>query len=168
MFEPPIDVSNGKATCSSSKLENDASGIEAHLDLKSSKISPNINPIHVIPIQVVSPSVQSSHQMCYIYEAKHAIHVQLAITLPSETHQSSQPLPPTSPLRKPNYFQSQPLEQVASKLQIRIEQVVQDLSLVQIAYESTVGSEQIPFGIIHPKISLSIPHFSNHSSKPGP
>lgn len=105
MLEPPIDVSSGKATSSSSELEYDATGFDAHLDLKSLKFSPDINLISVIPIQVVSPLVQSTHQSCYISEVEHVILIQPDITLPSENYQSSQPSPPTSPLREPNHAQ---------------------------------------------------------------
>lgn len=45
MLEPPIDVSSGKVTSSRTKLEYDAAGFDAHLDLKSSKFSPDINLI---------------------------------------------------------------------------------------------------------------------------
>lgn len=50
------------------------------------------------------------------------------MTLPSETQ-------PPSPQREPSIVQSQPLDQVVSELQIRTEQVVQDLSVVEISYD---------------------------------
>lgn len=68
MLEPPIDVSSGKATSSNCDSKYDETGFEAHLDLKSSKFSPDINPIIVIPIQVFSLSAEPFNQTCSAYE----------------------------------------------------------------------------------------------------
>lgn len=84
MIEPLIDVSSGKAISSSSESNYDTIGFEAHLNLKSTKLSPEIiKLIPVIPIEVFSPLVQPSNQTCSTSKAEHVIHVQHEITLPS-------------------------------------------------------------------------------------
>lgn len=118
MLEPAINVFSGKSTSSSSESEYDVTGFEAHLYLKSSKFSRDINLIPDIPIQVFSALVQSSHQTCSISKVKNVIPVQPDNTLPSETHQSYQPSPSTSPMREPILVQNQPLDESVSELQI--------------------------------------------------
>lgn len=71
-------------------------------------------------------------------------------------------------MREPNHVQGQLLEQVAYELHIKIEQVVHNLSLVQISYKSIVEFEQIPFELLYLEISLNPSHFSNHASGPRP